>query len=121
MFDHACSDLDGPTSHACYRIVQEALNNSIHHGKANRIDISMTRDMHGSKLVIEDDGVGFELPDDLLILVRASHFGLVGIRERAEMQGGFCKIDSAPGKGTRIVVAFPVSDRLVPVTEANFM
>lgn len=111
-FDSTCSALTGPIEHACYRIVQEALNNIIRHAEASKADISLSRNLSVYQLVIQDNGRGFDLPKDWLKLVRDSHFGLVGIRERAEMQGGSCRIDSAPGKGTRIEVEFPMESTM---------
>ena len=53
-------------------------------------------------LEIEDDGAGFEIPRDWLLLARKGHLGLVGMRERAQAAGGDLEIVSAPGKGTRL-------------------
>ena len=55
------------------------------------------------RITVEDRGVGFD-PDK----VSSSHFGLAGIRERAERLGGHATVHSAPGKGTRIVVEIPI-------------
>ncbi|MFT5142151.1 MAG: signal transduction histidine kinase/ligand-binding sensor domain-containing protein [Rhodothermales bacterium] len=106
-FDPECSELDEPTAHACYRIVQEALNNVIHHADASQADVQISCDHAVCRLLITDDGRGFDLPKDWLMLASDSHYGLLGIRERAETQGGICRIDSARGKGTRIEVDFP--------------
>ena len=107
-FDPGCSDLEEATGHACYRIVQEALNNVIHHAGATQADVRLSCDRAMCRLLITDDGRGFDLPKDWIKLALDSHYGLVGMRERAEMQGGICRIDSAPGKGTRIEVDFPM-------------
>ncbi|MFT5142630.1 MAG: signal transduction histidine kinase/ligand-binding sensor domain-containing protein [Rhodothermales bacterium] len=107
-FDPKCSELEEATGHACYRIVQEALSNVIQHAEASQVSVGLTRDRAVCRLLITDDGHGFDLPGDWLTFVRDSHFGLVGIKERAEMQGGVCRIDSGPGKGTRIEVEFPM-------------
>jgi signal transduction histidine kinase len=106
--DPECSDLEGAIGHACYRIVQEALSNVIQHSGASQAGIWLSREHTMCRLLITDNGRGFDLPKDWLKLVRDSHFGLVGMRERAEMQGGICRIDSAPGKGMRIEVNFPM-------------
>ena len=109
-FDSRCSDLEEATGHACYRIVQEALSNIIQHSGASHAGIELSRNRSACRLLITDNGAGFDLPSDWLELVRGSHFGLVGMRERAEMQGGVCRIDSASGKGTRIEVDFPMTN-----------
>lgn len=88
---------------AVYRIVQEALANACRHSKANKVHLELVQ--HGGQIRIEvrDWGVGFK-PED----VGDSRFGLAGIRERARVLGGKASIETAPGKGTRIVVELPI-------------
>ena len=62
-------------------------------------------------LTIRDDGVGFD-PVQAARLLEDGHFGLVGMRERAEMGGGRLDLDSRPDHGTTIHVALPL--RYVP-------
>lgn len=96
--------LSGYIETALYRIVQEALTNSVRHARAQNIDVILeSRD--GKKLVvIEDDGIGFDTNE-----IQESHkLGLVGMQERAKMMGGELQIESRPGGGTTIVVS--VSD-----------
>jgi len=50
-------------------------------------------------LTIADDGAGFEVPDDLDHLSRGRHFGVTGMRERAQLAGGDLMVESAPGEG----------------------
>jgi signal transduction histidine kinase len=50
-------------------------------------------------LTVSDDGVGFEVPDDLDALQAGRHFGVGGMRERALMAGGDLSVESAPGEG----------------------
>lgn len=88
------------------RIGQEAITNACKHAKPAHITVTLAFDARTVRLVVADDGVGFATtappsPD------RRS-FGLVGIRERAELLGGTAEIESAPGRGTRIVVTVPV-------------
>ena len=75
-----------------YRISQEALNNILHHANAKKVQLSLTRHQEEIHLLIEDDGIGFD-PDQQY----AKHFGLVGMRERAELLGGTFQIHSATG------------------------
>jgi signal transduction histidine kinase len=88
------------------RIGQEAITNASKHAHPTRIDVRLAFDRRNVRLAVEDDGVGF--------LVEAQpggkrrSFGLVGIRERAELLGGTVEITSAPGQGTRVVVAVSV-------------
>jgi PAS domain S-box-containing protein len=94
---------------ALYRIYQEALNNILKHAQASQVEIRLKIDEGQMFLSIQDNGVGFEPPEDWLGLVRQGHLGLVGIRERAEAVGGSIKINSAPNQGTNIFVTVPIS------------
>lgn len=99
--------------HLClplYRIYQETLANIVKHARASQIDIHLEKNVDGMvRLTIQDNGVGFEPPQDCLKLVREGHLGLAGIRERAEAIGGRAEIDSAPGQGTRVRISVPLA------------
>jgi two-component system NarL family sensor kinase len=88
-----------------YRIGQEALANALRHAAAQVILLRLRTTPDRIVLSIEDDGHGFE-PD---AAIAADRFGLVGLRERARLLGGTLTIESAPGTGTRIVVAVPLA------------
>jgi signal transduction histidine kinase len=87
-----------------YRILQEACQNAILHGKANKIVISGKLTHHQIDLAVEDNGTGFEndAQIDLTSLLRHHHYGLAGIFERAALIGAEIKVASEPDKGTRI-------------------
>ena len=91
---------------ALYRIVQEALTNTVRHARASRVVVSMTRSASHIELCVEDNGAGF--PDDPLGTPKRS-FGLIGIRERVLMLGGRLNIGNLPGGGARLVVSLPIS------------
>ena len=88
------------------RIGQEAITNASKHAKPTRIDVTLAFDGRTVRLAVEDDGVGFLIESQS----GGDHrnFGLVGIKERAELLGGTIEIKSAPGQGTRIVAAVSV-------------
>ena len=92
-----------------YRIVQEALTNVVRHAHASRVDVILT--IRGNKLIviIEDDGDGFN-PQSV---AENGHLGLFGIRERADMIGGKLLIESAPGKGTTLIVEVIYADSII--------
>ena len=92
--------------HHVYRMVQEACENAIRHGQAGRIHISGELASEHLSLAIEDDGNGFEASSSMRLdhLLTQKHFGLAGMVERALLIGADVKIDSAPGKGTRITI-----------------
>jgi signal transduction histidine kinase len=59
------------------------------------------------RLVVEDDGEGFQAGNSFASAV--GHFGLMGMRERAQALGGTLEVASAPGKGTRLVMTAPMA------------
>lgn len=87
---------------ALYRITQEALTNVVRHAQASRASVVLTGMERSVQLVIEDDGVGFERAK-----VSDEHLGLLSIRERSELIGGSCHIESSPGKGASVHVRIP--------------
>jgi len=92
---------------AAYRIAQEALHNALQHAQARDIVVRVRCDEGGITLTVADDGVGFILPPRPDLLTRKGHFGLVGMQERVSRLGGTLRIDTAPGKGTRITARLP--------------
>lgn len=90
-----------------YRIAQEALNNALWHSAASQIKLQLVLSPDSVRLLIEDNGKGFELSD-----VQAGHYGLVGMRERARLLGGSLTIASSPNVGVQIEAQLPLSDHL---------
>lgn len=86
---------------ALYRIAQEALNNVVKHAYAGQASIVLKANEAGAELCISDDGRGFDPA-----AVTSDHLGLNIMRERAEAIGARLTIDSQPGEGTEIVVAW---------------
>ena len=91
-----------------FSIAREALTNVRKHARAQRVGLSLARQGREVVLRIEDDGVGF----DAELLTRGPerwpHFGLAGMRERAESVGGGISWQSSPGAGTVIELRVPV-------------
>lgn len=95
---------------ALFRIIQESITNSMKHGKAKRLQVTLTREGSQVKALVRDDGIGF----DMSKLQRGeihSGLGLYGMYERARLVGGSIQIDSAPGRGTTMRVTVPVRMR----------
>lgn len=88
---------------ALFRITQEALTNVARHAHAKLVRVSLTVRKRTIRLVIADDGAGFD-PKALRKPNQRGSLGLTGMRERAEAYGGRLLITSAPGQGTRVVV-----------------
>jgi signal transduction histidine kinase len=89
-----------------FRVVQEAMTNVVRHAGATRVDVLVQRSGDRVRVMVEDDGVGFE-PDHVR---GGDHLGLVGIEERAEALGGSLTVESSPGAGTTVVVEVSSAD-----------
>ncbi|MBN1367635.1 MAG: sensor histidine kinase [Dehalococcoidales bacterium] len=87
-----------------YRIVQEALNNIRNHSKATKASINLDFTEEKTKLVIEDNGQGFHVPEHLHSLAKKGKLGLVGMQERVEYLGGTFNINSKHGHGTSLII-----------------
>ena len=109
--------IDGDTSIAVYRIVQEALTNVIRHAKATRFELSLESDDGAIELRMRDNGVG--LPASFSA-AKLSH-GLSGMRQRARALGGDIAWESAPRQGTRIYVRVPIRQHASGVIAADAM
>jgi len=81
-----------------YRIVQEALTNARRHSEASLVAISLTHQARGFDVVVEDDGIGFDV--EAAQGSTDAHSGLSSMLERAEVAGGWCRIESRPGSTT---------------------
>jgi signal transduction histidine kinase len=88
------------------RIVEEGVTNAVKHAEASTIRIGLTNEGEFLRLCIRDDGRGFE--PALAQSAPDGHFGIVGMRERAERLGGRFEISSHPGAGTALEVKIPV-------------
>jgi signal transduction histidine kinase len=97
---------------AAFRIVQEALTNVARHAGVTEAEVSLDARDDGLELRIEDRGVGF----DPATARPGDSGGLAGMKERARLLGGRLIIESAPGRGTRLVAQLPGSP--APIREA---
>jgi signal transduction histidine kinase len=90
---------------ALYRIAQEALQNVMKHAAAERVTLRLSTPNGGVHLVVEDDGQGFR-PGQTAHTRKGGgpSYGLVGMRERAELVGARLTVTSTPGSGTRVAV-----------------
>ncbi len=88
------------------RIGQEAINNAVRHARAETVLVNLAFDAESVRLSVQDDGLGFDprSRDDS----STGHFGLVGMRERADEMGGAFTIKSGAGQGTEVCVTVPI-------------
>jgi signal transduction histidine kinase len=91
-----------PQRHALVRITREAVSNALRHGRASAVCIRLERDADRCRLVVEDDGRGF----DPAVARQSTGFGLTSMRERAAALPGAFDISSAEGRGTAVTVTW---------------
>ena len=101
-------DLNPEIQTACFRIAQEAITNAVRHADATQIDVDLRRENGKLRLLIRDNGIGFDVES---AQAQTAGLGLIGIKERAALAGGRAKIISSPKKGTTIEVSLPLTLR----------
>jgi signal transduction histidine kinase len=95
---------DAAVQRELYRIAQEALQNALKHSGAGRIGVELDLDPALIRLVVTDDGVGFDPADPR---VRSQHLGVTVMAERARAVGGRLDLRSAPGEGATVTAEVP--------------
>jgi signal transduction histidine kinase len=99
--DSVTADVD--QRHALVRITREAVSNALRHGDAGRVSVRLSHDNVGHRLVVEDDGRGFEVG---AVPQRSTGYGLTSMRDRAQALPGALTIESVPGRGTKVGVVW---------------
>ena len=102
-------DIPKPLKIVIYRILQETLNNAAKYSQTENITLKLTKTSLDLELLVEDTGVGFD--PDVIASEEGNRrgIGLPSIRERVFVSGGTHTISSAPGRGTRIHIIWPVT------------
>jgi signal transduction histidine kinase len=89
-------------------IAQEALNNARKHAQASRVGLSLRCEGQRLRIVIRDDGCGFDVASLMARLADQNHYGLLSMDERAKLAGGSMELESSAGAGTILRFYFPV-------------
>ncbi len=97
--------LSAVTEKNLMRIFQEAIANALKHAEAQAIEVELRYEEEGLALRVRDDGCGFDA--ERAIPLAIGHYGLTGMRERAERIGGCLTLKSAPGEGTELLIVVP--------------
>jgi signal transduction histidine kinase len=92
-----------------YRIIQEMLTNMRKHARARRVCVELRRGEEEVRLLVSDDGQGFDLAAPPLESGPGERVGLVGMHERIGALGGRLEIDSRPGAGTSLTATIPLT------------
>jgi signal transduction histidine kinase len=110
---------------ALFRVIQEAINNIARHSAARNVDIQLVMDKDEAYILVEDDGIGFDMAEmnavsvtsmesqDVQVSDDTRGLGILGMQERIELLRGELKITTAPGTGMHIQIQVPLSERSV--------
>jgi signal transduction histidine kinase len=105
--------LESQKQSTIFYIVEEALNNARKHAKAKKILVKvgyLPNNYEIARLAIIDNGSGFDVSDVMGSYEYRGSLGMINLQERANLINSMLKVDSEPGKGTRIQVFIPLSD-----------
>ena len=95
----------------CFRVVQSAITNVVRHAQARRVRVEVRQTSPAQvTILIEDDGVGFDVPARLAQARRGASVGLLALQERVQLANGVLDITSAPGQGTRVQATLPIEE-----------
>jgi signal transduction histidine kinase len=109
--ERVSSQLEMGKQGVVFYIVEEAVNNARKHASATTIAVTLrTFETNVGLLEIADNGVGFDVQAINKAYDNRGSFGMINLRERAELVNGLLHIDSAPGKGTRVQVYIPLTE-----------
>ncbi len=92
-----------------FRIAQEALRNIVKHSGATEALIRLRYTSKGVKLIISDNGIGFDVPEELGDLASKRKLGIIGMQERSRLLNGKFSLRSSVGKGTTVVAEAEVT------------
>ena len=107
-------ELDAVVERAVIRIVGEALRNVAQHAGASTAKVALLYDQDGVVVTVEDDGKGFDVDETFRGAEDRGHFGVVGMRERAEAASGHLVVRSEPGKGSIVRASIPYATESAP-------
>lgn len=88
------------------RTVAESLTNIARHAKANSASVNVTENENELTVEIVDDGISFD-PNS----ITSGHYGLLGVQERARLNGGRLEVRSEAGKGTQLILSLPIQSK----------
>jgi len=92
---------------AIFRIAQESLANAREHSGATQVAVSLEQMPDGVRLLVCDDGEGFDVSQTVVAAAKRGRLGLIGMSERVRLLGGAFSISSSPGNGTDVCVTLP--------------
>jgi PAS domain S-box-containing protein len=106
--DKQPKQLSNDISILLFQSVRELLVNTVKHSRAKRVSLSSSRQTSNIRIIVQDDGIGFEVEEKCVAKEPGHGFGLFSIRERIRYLGGSIEIESNPGCGTRVTLMAPL-------------
>ena len=103
----------GPATTILFRVAQEAITNAVKHSQAKKVTVNLKMGIDSLQLVIRDRGKGFHA--ELAEKASRGEMGLLAMREMVAAANGAFRIDSKPGKGTRIQVRLPIGRNILVI------
>ncbi|MBS3907589.1 MAG: GAF domain-containing protein [Syntrophaceae bacterium] len=104
-------EVPDPLKTTIFRLIQESLNNTAKHSKADLAHLSLQTTDNGIELRIEDNGMGFDLENAFSLKSAGRGYGLSSMRERVELSGGSFAVESTKGKGTLVRASWPLQQK----------
>jgi signal transduction histidine kinase len=98
-------EMDIESRRNAYLIFKEAINNAMKHSQCSKMDISLLADSEKMTLLVSDDGIGFDMEEKIK---SGKGLGLGSMEKRARDIGGELKIQTEPGKGTKVIFSLPI-------------
>ena len=95
---------------ALFRVLQEAITNVVKHAGAESVGVILESINGEIRLIIEDNGHGFQTDQGAVVALGKSHLGLLGVRERLALVNGRLEVESTPGSGTTVYACVPVAE-----------
>lgn len=111
--------LDQQKQGTLFYLIEEAVSNARKYAEADTITVRIGRKNGMLIAQIQDNGVGFETNAVNANYSERGSFGMVNMRERAELLGGTLSLESEPGKGTMITVFIPISEEMAGSTSTR--
>jgi signal transduction histidine kinase len=100
-----------------YRVALEALTNIVRHARARRVSVLLERRGESVSLIVEDDGLGFNVDAVLASPSGLDKLGIIGMEERLSLVGGSLEIESTPGSGTTLFARLPLCESIAQASD----
>jgi signal transduction histidine kinase len=114
--DPLVDDVPLPIRIACFRLAQEAITNVVRHAQARTLTVELRRAGTSLRLIVRDDGKGFDVGAAKARADRGASLGMLGMKDRAALAGGSARITSSPGNGATVEVVLPLQ---IPESETS--